>query len=107
MLREMGVGHRRLEIKDIERIRRFHKGKRSRLMLVTFSTVSAAYEVHSKSYRLKSSYDFSKVYVRKDLSRAQREGVVGNGPRSEVDSSNGARNDTPREPTTRNPSSGT
>ena len=106
MLREMGLGHRRVEIKDIERIGRFHKGKRSRLLLVTFSTVSAAYEVHTKSYRLKNSYSFSKVYVRKDLTRAQREGVEGNGPRGEVDSSNGPRNDTPREPTTENPSSG-
>ena len=73
MLREMGLGHRIYDLDRIERIGRNPYRRRSRLIIATFSSSAAAYDIVYKGKRLARTYDFYNVFVRKDLNREERE----------------------------------
>ena len=73
MLRKMGLKHRIYEMEFIDRIGRNSFGRRPRLILVTFTSVSAAYEIKDKAGRLFNIPGFNRVYIRKDLSQTERE----------------------------------
>ena len=72
MLRDMGVCHFR-DLVSVERIGRNVNGRRPRLIIATFSTKSAVYEIIYKGKNLLRTNRFFKVFVRRDLTRSERE----------------------------------
>ena len=73
MLRDMGLYQRIHELETTERIGRIRDNGRPRLIIATFSSVSAAYEITYKGYRLFNNDRFRNVYVRRDLNKRERE----------------------------------
>ena len=73
MLRDMGLYQRIHELETTDRIGRIRDNGRPRLIVATFSSVSAAYEITYKGYRLFNNDRFQNVYVRRDLSKRERE----------------------------------
>ena len=72
MLRDIGLGHRIQEMETVDRIGRNQTRRRARLIIVTFSDISAAFEIKDKAYRLAHTR-FYTVFVRRDLTRQERE----------------------------------
>ena len=72
MLRGVGLGHRIQEMEKVERIGKNLNRRRARLIIVTFSNISAAFEIKDKAYRLAHTR-FYTVFVRRDLTRQERE----------------------------------
>ena len=59
-------------MKTVDRIGRNQTRRRARLIIVTFSDISAAFEIKDKAYRLAHTR-FYTVFVRRDLTRQERE----------------------------------
>ena len=73
ILREMKLGHRVHELNRVERIGRISKYTKKRLIIASFDSKAAAFEMTDKWYRLRDSRTYYNVHVRRDLTRTQRE----------------------------------
>ena len=95
ILREMKLSHRIRELNRVERIGKHSRYTRKRLIIASFDTRAAAFEIADKWYRLKSSRTYRNVLVRRDLSKKQREEEKNKGkPKEPTSTRQDEKNDT-------------